>query len=169
MSTTGHTHINPTGSDHSSPRTPAESAVVVIGLDGSAASWDAFWWACGEATRLHGRAIAVHVSPLVATTAVAAAPDLTVCCDYQALHDAATEHAAELRAEAHRQAAGQSLDLTFIHTWGDPVDELLRVSRAVEATLIAVGRSTKLGHRIAGSLGRRLISKQCVPLIVVVP
>ena len=133
----------------------------------SAASRDSFWWACGEATRLLGRAIAVYVSRLVATTA-AAGPDLYVCCDHQAPHDAATERPAELRAEAHRQAAGQPLDLSFIHTWGDPVDQLLRVSRALQASLIAVGSSTKLRHRIAACLGRRLISKQRAPLIVVV-
>jgi nucleotide-binding universal stress UspA family protein len=139
--------------------------VVVIGLDGSAASWDAFWWGCGEANRLHGRAIAVYVSSLAATTAAAAAvPDVPVC-ELDALHDAANAHAADLRAEAHRQVADQPLTLSFIHAWGDPAQELLRISRTVHACVIAVGRSTKFGHRIAGSLGRRLISMQGAPLV----
>jgi nucleotide-binding universal stress UspA family protein len=65
--------------------------------------------------------------------------------------------------------SGQAINLTFVHAWGDPADELVRIARSVHANLIAVGRSTKLRHRVAGSLGRRLISKQCVPLVVVVP
>ena len=50
---------------HAAPRTgsreplpgggPVTAAVVVAGLDGSKTSWDAFWWACGEAQRLDGR------------------------------------------------------------------------------------------------------------------
>jgi hypothetical protein len=42
---------------------PADTATVVIGLDGSSASWAAFCWACGEARRLGGRAVAVFTSP----------------------------------------------------------------------------------------------------------
>jgi nucleotide-binding universal stress UspA family protein len=168
MSTTSQ-HISQPASEHADAGAPGESAVVVIGLDGSATSWDAFWWGCGEATRLHGRAIAVYVSPLTATAPAAAAASGVPICDYQAFEDAATEQAAALRADALRQVAGQSLDLTFIHAWGDPAQELLRVSRAVQASVIAVGRSTKLRHRIAGSLGRRLMTKPRAPVIVTVP
>ena len=39
---------------------------VLIGVDGSEASWSALAWACGETRRLDGRAIAVHVSPSTA-------------------------------------------------------------------------------------------------------
>jgi hypothetical protein len=169
MSATGHTN-NDLAAESAGSGGPAESAVVVVGLDGSAASWDAFWWGCGEAARLHGRVIAVYVSRALATTAaVTAAPSLGVCCDYQALRETAIEQATELRAEAHRQVSGQPITLSFIHAWGDPVDELVRISRTVHANLIAVGRSTKLRHRVAGSLGRRLIAKQRAPLVVVVP
>jgi nucleotide-binding universal stress UspA family protein len=168
MSTTSQ-HISQPASDHANAGVPGDPAVVVIGLDGSATSWDAFWWGCGEATRLHGRAIAVYVSPLTATAAAAAAASGFPICDYQAFEVAGTEQAAELRADALRQVAGQPLDLTFVHAWGDPAQELLRVSRAVQASVIAIGRSTKLRHRIAGSLGRRLITKPRAPLIVIVP
>jgi nucleotide-binding universal stress UspA family protein len=171
MSTTSQ-HISQPASDHPDAGVPGEPAVVVIGLDGSASSWDAFWWGCGEATRLHGRAIAVYVSPLAATApaaAAAAAASGFPICDYQAFEVAATEQAAELRADALRQVAGQPLDLTFIHACGDPAQELLRISRAVQASVIAIGRSTKLRHRIAGSLGRRLITRPRAPLIVIVP
>jgi hypothetical protein len=39
----------------------------------------------------------------------------------------------------------------------------------VKADVIAVGRSTKIRHRLAGSIGRRLLAKRGTPIIVVVP
>ena len=43
--------------------TSSASAVVVVGIDGSDTSWDAFCWACGETRRLGGRTVAVFVGP----------------------------------------------------------------------------------------------------------
>ena len=40
-----------------------EVTVVVVGVDDSESSWDAFWWSCGESQRLGGRIVAVFVSP----------------------------------------------------------------------------------------------------------
>ena len=37
---------------------------VVVGIDGSDTSWDAFCWACGETRRLGGRTVAVFVGPI---------------------------------------------------------------------------------------------------------
>jgi hypothetical protein len=39
----------------------------------------------------------------------------------------------------------------------------------VRADVIAVGRSTQVRHRLAGSIGRRLLAKRGTPIIVVVP
>ncbi len=39
--------------------------VLVVGVDGSGASWDAFAWAAGEARRCSGRIVAVFVTPQV--------------------------------------------------------------------------------------------------------
>jgi nucleotide-binding universal stress UspA family protein len=75
-----------------------------------------------------------------------------------------------LRAEIASRAAGDSdLDLVFIEAWGDPGQELLRIADELKADVIAVGRSTKVRHRIAGSLGRRLLAKRGTPIVVVVP
>ena len=169
MSTTSQRQIGQPATDPTDVGPPGEPAVVVIGLDGSATSWDAFSWGCGEASRLHGRAVAVYVSPCPLSAAAGAAAIPGVLVDYAAFQDAANEQAAHLRADALRQVAGQPLDLTFIHAWGDPAQELLRVSRAVQASVIAIGRSTKLRHRIAGSLGRRLMTKPRAPVMVTVP
>jgi nucleotide-binding universal stress UspA family protein len=42
---------------------PAAAATVVVGVDGSDASWDAFCWACGQARRLGARVVAVAMDP----------------------------------------------------------------------------------------------------------
>jgi nucleotide-binding universal stress UspA family protein len=69
---------------------------------------------------------------------------------------------------AERRATGD-VDLVFIHACGDPARELLRVAEAVNAAAIAVGKSAKVLHRVAGSLGRRLLANGWAPIIVVVP
>jgi nucleotide-binding universal stress UspA family protein len=43
------------------------------------------------------------------------------------------------------------------------------LSRSVDADLIVVGKSSKLRHHLAGSLGRRLVSRHDAPAVVVVP
>jgi hypothetical protein len=42
---------------------PIGRPVLVVGVDGSDPSWDAFAWAAGEARRCRGRVIAVFVTP----------------------------------------------------------------------------------------------------------
>lgn len=127
-------------------------ATVVVGIDGSGTSWGAFCWGCGEARRLGGRAVAVFTSPGV--------DDGVTATTVQAEH---------LLAEMQREAAGQGLDLTFIHSHGDPATELLRVAEAVYADLIVVGKSVQVRHRIGGSVGGRLIRQRGAPVIVIVP
>jgi hypothetical protein len=56
-----------------------------------------------------------------------------------------------------------------VHARGDPAGELVRVASEIHAEVTAIGRSTKLCHRFAGSLGRRLLAKRNPPIIVVVP
>ena len=63
----------------------------------------------------------------------------------------------------------QHVPVTFVHAHGDVVAELLRVAEINHAQLIAVGRSTKPRHRVAGSLGHRLLRHHDTPIIVVVP
>jgi nucleotide-binding universal stress UspA family protein len=144
---------------------------IVTGFDGSGPSWDALWWACGEAKRLGGRAIAVFVSPaLDVNFCMVSAMGFGAAECALALGQANAEHAARLRAEIESRAAGDSdLDLAFIQAWGDPGQELVRIAEEVKADVIAVGRSTKVRHRLAGSLGRRLLAKRGTPIIVVVP
>jgi nucleotide-binding universal stress UspA family protein len=141
---------------------------VLIGLDGSDTSWDAFGWGCGEARRLSRRAVAVFVSPRIdASSGLAWA--VGCACDYTELDRRATEWAFELESEVHRHAAEHGYNLLFVHARGDPARELLRVAATLKCDLIVVGRSAKALHRVAGSPGRRLIRSSRAPVVVVVP
>ena len=135
--------------------------VIVVGLDGSPASWDAFCWAAGQATRARGSLIAVYV-----TSAVAPVP---VPGDFAYAEQAAQEVAAELKAEAEQRAAEAGVQLTFVRELGDTVHALIRVARSANADVLVVGRSAKMLHHLVGSAGRRLASRQDAPVVVVVP
>lgn len=133
--------------------------VIVVGLDGSPASWDAFCWAAGQATRAHGSLIAVY-----ATSAVT--PVVPVPGDFAY---AEREVAAELKAEAEHRAAEAGVQLTFVRELGDTEHALISVARSAHADLVVVGRSAKMLHHLAGSAGRRLASRRDAPVVVVVP
>jgi nucleotide-binding universal stress UspA family protein len=142
----------------------AKSPLIVVGLDWSPSSWDAFAWATGEATRAHGRLLAVHVMAGVEPYAPWGAP-----FDYAAAKQARDLAADQLEAEAKQRAHHAGIELVFIRQIGDPAAELSRVAQAQHADLIVVGRSAKMLHQLAGSLGRRLVSRHDVPAVVVVP
>jgi nucleotide-binding universal stress UspA family protein len=144
--------------------------VVVVGIDGSNTSWDAFWWACGEGRRLGGRLVAVFVSSTPVIDAAAAAAALTGVVMVPVANDRRdTYHAEHLRGRVEKCAADADLAVLFVHAQGDAANELLEVARAEHADLIVVGRSTKARHHIVGSLSRRLVGRRDVPVIVVVP
>jgi nucleotide-binding universal stress UspA family protein len=146
------------------------TAVVVIGIDGSDTSWDAFWWACGETRRTSGRAVAVFVTPVGGTgIAAASARCSPYVIDCGAFDQAAAAQAEQLHSLAQGYATDRDVNLTFVHVRGDPAKELLRLAEANHADLIVVGRSTKARHHLAGSLGRRLIRRRQGPVVVVVP
>jgi nucleotide-binding universal stress UspA family protein len=162
--------------EHSAPRPDPATAelrrsddiAVVIGLDGSSTSWDAFWWGCGQARRLNRRAVAVFVSPTIdAGTGLALA--LGCFFDCEDVDRRATAQAIELAGEVHRHAAEHGFDVLFVHARGDRAQELLRVAEAVQSDLIVIGRPTRALHHLAGSLGRRLIGQSKAPVVAVVP
>jgi nucleotide-binding universal stress UspA family protein len=148
----------PTGTDD---RT---SSVIVVGVDGSPTSWDAFTWAAGEATRTRGRLIAVYVAPVVEPGAEFGAP-----IDFGAAELARDEIVAALKTEVEHRSRALDVQVGFARETGDPATALTRFSQSVDADLIVVGKSSKMFHRLAGSLGRRLVSRHDSPAIVVVP
>jgi nucleotide-binding universal stress UspA family protein len=150
----------------------SKPAIVVVGVDGSATSMDALCWACGEAKRISGRAIAVFVSPIpgagvLASASPFAAMATSECLETESLQE--FELIEKLSSELLAMGESQHVPVTFVHAHGDVVAELLRVAEINHAQLIAVGRSTKPRHRVAGSLGHRLLRHHDTPIIVVVP
>lgn len=146
------------------------SALIVVGIDGSETSWDAFCWACGETIRLGGRTVAVFVGPTPgATSATASASFTAAVVPYGAIQESVTDQAQRLSVQVRAYGNDHGVDVAFVHTRGDAAKELLRIASSGHADLLVVGRSTKARHRIAGSLGRRLIRRRGAPIVVVVP
>lgn len=145
------------------------TAVVVVGIDGSDTSWDAFWWACGETKRLSGRTVAVFVGPTSTAVSVAATATLTGASAYGEIQQTMNDQAQELCRQVRGYAREHDVELTFVHTHGDTAKELIRIADDDHADLIVVGRSAKARHHLAGSLGRRLVGRRDAPIVVVVP
>jgi len=141
---------------------------VVVGIDGSDTSWDAFCWACGETRRLDGRTVAVFVGPASGASATAASFGGAVVA-YGAIQQTMTDKAEELSDQVRGYGRDHGVDVAFVYTQGDTARELLRIANADHADLLVVGRSTKARHHLAGSLGRRLVGRRDAPIIVVVP
>ncbi|MFF0264091.1 universal stress protein [Kribbella sp. NPDC004536] len=137
---------------------------IVVGLDGSGTSWDAFAWAAGEALRTNGQLVAVYVMPFSDPTVALGVP-----YDYAASRDNQRELAGEIEAEAVRRAHEAGVRLSFVGEFGDAIDTLSDVARQVDARLVVVGRSAKRWHRLTGSLGHRLTCRKDAPVVVVVP
>jgi nucleotide-binding universal stress UspA family protein len=141
--------------------------VILVGLDGSPTSWDAFSWAAGEAVRANGRLIAVYVMPAVETFAVFGVPFDYTAADQA--RQARQEVAGQLEDEATQRARDVGVPFSFVSEFGDVAYALTSVARSVEADVVVVGRSAKLLHHLIGSLGRRLACRHDAPVVVIVP
>ena len=143
-------------------RVPGGAApVIVVGLDGSPASWDAFSWATGEAARDNGRLIAVYATSMAGPFGVPA--------DYADAEQTHQEVANQLACEAAQWASDAGVPLSFVREPGDVIRALTSVARSAGADLVVVGRSAKMLHHLAGSASRRLVSRRDAPVTVVVP
>jgi nucleotide-binding universal stress UspA family protein len=140
--------------------------VIVVGVDGSAPSWDAFAWAAGEALRTNGRMVVVFVSPLVQPEEALGS---TAPLGYAAAVAAREQMAEELADEVVRRADELGVEVSFVRGTGDAAHVLIEVARSQCADLMAVGRSAKMLHRLAGSVSRRLVLNRDSPAIIVVP
>jgi len=138
--------------------------VVVVGLDGSPSSWDAYCWAAGEANRIGGRLIAVYVTPAVEPVAAVGVP-----FDYAGAERARDDTACQLKDEAAQLIRDLGVPLSFIREFGDVTHALARVACTQHADLVVVGKSAKLLHHIMGSAGRKLVRRHDAPVVVVVP
>ncbi len=142
----------------------AAAPVIVAGVDGSPTSWDAFSWAAGEAMRSNGKLIAVYVMPFAEPAAALGVP-----YDYLGTEKTRQAIARELEDEAVRRARDIGVSVSFVSEYGDTTETLTDIARSVHASLVVVGRSAKMRHRLAGSLSHRLTCRKDAPVVVVVP
>ncbi len=139
---------------------------LVVGIDGSTTSWDAFAWAAGEANRSNGLILAVFVTPLIEPVEALGSTAPLGYADAAKAREQMTE---ELEAEVARRADALCMEVSFVRATGDATRVLTEVARSQHADLIVVGRSAKMLHRLAGSVGRRLVMSRDSPVLVVVP
>jgi nucleotide-binding universal stress UspA family protein len=149
---------SPNGTDGKKP------LVIVVGLDGSPTSWDAFSWAAGQAVGCDGQIIAVYAVPPTTVGAAVGAP-----IDYAALKQVREEVAAQLEDEAQQRAGELGVSVRFVLETGQAMHALTDVAHSTHADLIVVGKSAKILHHFARSLGRRLVARNDTPVTVVVP
>jgi nucleotide-binding universal stress UspA family protein len=142
---------------------PVTGQVIVVGLNGSPTSWNAFCWSAGQAARTGGRIVAVFVSPCVRTTGLQGGP-----YDYAAVEDAQAQHCCALETEAAGYAADLGIGLTFVRRRGGAARGLSEVALAARADVVVVGRSRRRLCGGTASLGRRLRSRPDAPVLVVV-
>ena len=113
----GHTYgidpgAHPQRQMNETPGNPAAPAVVV-GVDGTDTSWDAFWWACGESRRLGGRTVAVYVGSTSTAASAAGAGGAMV---YSAMEQTVTDQAEDLCNQIRQYGGEHGVEIKFVHT-----------------------------------------------------
>jgi nucleotide-binding universal stress UspA family protein len=135
--------------------------VIVVGIDGSEASFRAGAYAWGLARRQGAHLLAVWIRPQIA-------PGDLFSQSAAALATARQEEADRLRHMiewANAYYGIPAADLVVRN--GDPMRELSRVAEEARADAIVVGASGHGGHRFVGSLGLRLVRAGRWPVTVV--
>jgi nucleotide-binding universal stress UspA family protein len=135
--------------------------VVMAGVDGTRTSLRAAAYAAGLARRQHSRLVVVFVAAPAALTTLASGLVAT------ALQETQDELAADLRAECRRGAEEWGVPVTFLRRRGDAYHELCAAADEIRADLVVVGSSEQAGHRLVGSIARRLVKAGRWPVVVV--
>lgn len=143
--------------------------VVVVCFDGDEPSWGAFWWACGEAKRLNGCVVAVHVvQPVDFHITAGAAVGIDVTGYVTISEHESARQCRELERDLCRAGAEQGTTVQFVHVEGNTAEELLGVAREVQADVVAIDGST-IHRRRNKSLVRCLTHAANPPVVVIVP
>lgn len=129
---------------------------VLVGIDGSDTSLRAVAYAIGLASRQQCALIAVYVSNRYASLAGGR------------LIAAGEQTAENLRGLVGEAIARTGIQCDFICRSGDVYTELALAADEMHADAVIVGQSAKLGHRLVGPVGARLV-RNARWLVVVVP
>ena len=136
---------------------------ILVGVDDSITATRAGWYAAGLARRQRARLIAVYVTP-IGTAMAASSVGATVAAAETAAYD---EVAAEMRGRVEEAALEFGIAIDFIVARGDAYAEIKRIADEARADAIVVGASSKVGHRLIGSLAVRLVRAGKWPVTVV--
>jgi nucleotide-binding universal stress UspA family protein len=137
---------------------------IVVGVDGSNSSLRAAAYAAGMARRQGCRLIAVFVRSLPSVMLPMADTSGSAAATVAQAHDEVEQ---ELREAIAQRSPALNLDIRLVVRTGEPYTELLNVAQQVQADAVIVGRSTKMLHRIAGSLAIKLVRAGRWPVTVV--
>jgi nucleotide-binding universal stress UspA family protein len=136
---------------------------ILVGVDGSTSSLRAAAYALGLARREGSRLVAVYVRtppsgllPLADTGGA-----VTTVIETQ---DAVEQ---ELRTLLLDRLNGVPVDARLMVRAGEPFTEISDAARELRADAVIVGRSAKALHRIAGSIGSKLVRCGRWPVTVV--
>ena len=129
---------------------------ILVGVDGSTSSMRAAAYAAGLARRQRCRLVAVYVRTLP--------PMMLSVADVVAAQDAVER---QLRDAVEERHPVLNVDVDLVVREGEPYAELLDVARQFRADAVIVGRSTKILHRITGSLAVKLVRCGRWPVTVV--
>jgi nucleotide-binding universal stress UspA family protein len=134
--------------------------VIVVGVDGSPTSLRAGSYAAGLARRQNSRVAVVfaHSAPAMSAYAPSA---------WQAIEETMVESAQEMREEVEAAARYHGMSVDFHAVRGDPFTAITRIADELRADAVVVGASTRLGHRLVGSLAVRLVQAGRWPVTVV--
>ncbi|HEY0535784.1 MAG TPA: universal stress protein, partial [Actinoplanes sp.] len=110
------------------------------------------------------RLVAVFVRSLPAVLLPMADTSGSAAATVAQAHDAVEQ---ELRDAIAERSPALNLDVHLVVRTGEPYTELLEVAQQVRADAVIVGRSTKMLHRIAGSLAIKLVRAGRWPVTVV--
>ncbi|MFJ1705069.1 universal stress protein [Kitasatospora sp. NPDC088346] len=135
--------------------------VIVVGVDGSAASGRAGAYAAGLARRQNALLVVVYVQPVLggAVAMGASVAGLT--------EQVAEEVVAEIRAWADKVRDVFQVRWRFVTFQGDPYSGLVETADRLKADAVVVGASEQAGHRILGSVAVRLVKAGRWPVTVV--
>ncbi|MGI8868532.1 MAG: universal stress protein [Mycobacteriales bacterium] len=130
-----------------------------MGVDETDSSRHAAAYAAGMARRQRAALVFVYVRSIGALDVL----DPSALVGLRESHDAIAVELRALRDEV--RALGITAD--YVEVIGDAATELLRIADDRHADLLVVGRSTRRGHRVAGSVAVRLVHSGHLPVTVV--
>ncbi|MCW2526380.1 MAG: UspA domain protein [Pseudonocardiales bacterium] len=134
--------------------------LILVAVDGSDTSLRAASYAAGLARRQGVRLVVLFVHSYAGLTPLAPAAGV-------ALREANAQLAKDLIIQATGRAKELGIDITVVEREGDPFDEVVRLATELRADAVVVGASESPAHRIAGSLGVRLVKAKLCPVTVV--